>query len=319
MSTRGFVRPLLILSLLHCGGSPPPETPSRATVAAPVKEGPNAHEVQEALTRGDVEKARALLVVFAAREGDTPDVRDSRDAIALAEAEKLTGAARLDALDPIAGRGGAHAEEAAQAAKKERLRQVQQLIDAKRAAEAMAALDRWFGDRSKSDAQVAEARARAHDVASVLCGDAACRYLEAYRASAWANTPDRTDRIAEARTAVIAALTFQEVPAEPALDRLRRLRAVVEMTTRMSKELAGDSELQGKATALKTWAEAERAKVAVLGSDGATAEELWAPSRSRAQRSRLRRWGRFSRISTSTLDESAAGSISSARAARPAP
>ena len=218
MSPRGFVPSLLILSLLHCGAPTPPESPSPATAAAPPKGSPSAEDVQEALTRGDVEKARAILEVLASRDGETAPVRDARDAIALADAEKLTGAEKLAALDPITARGGTHAEEAAQSAKAERLRQVQQLIDAKKPAEAIAAIDRWFGDPSKSDAQVAEARARAHDVASALCGDVTCRYLEAYRASAWASTPDRTAKIGEARTAVVAALTFQEVPAETALD-----------------------------------------------------------------------------------------------------
>jgi hypothetical protein len=266
---------LVLLLVVHCGGASAPEGATPAAVATPTRD--RMRDVQAALARGEPEKAAAILENFAATEGETPKIRDARDAIAIAEAATLTGAARLELLDPIGARGGAHAKEAAKLAKAERLREVQQLVDAQKPAEALAAIEQWFGDLRTADPEVAEARARAHDAAWALCADLACRYAEGSKADASARTSERASRVTDARTALTAALSFQEIPGEALPSRLSRLRNFIETASTMSRGLVGDPELQAKAGGAKDWAQAERAKVALLGSDEATASELLGP------------------------------------------
>ena len=204
----------------------------------------------------------------------TPEVRDLRDAIMLTEARPLRGDAKLELLDPIVERGGAHSGEAAKDAKAERLREAQQLIDGQRPADAIAALAGWFGETGTSDPEVGDELANAHDAAFVLCSEASCRYIEASKANAAASTPERATRVADARATVVVVLSFRETPAESTLDRLRRLRTFSEATSKMAVALAGDRELQEKAASASDWAQSERAKTPLVGSDEATAEEL---------------------------------------------
>jgi hypothetical protein len=277
MNRRSSLCAVLFFAMMDCGATATEESAGVPTVAPAARPRVTALEVQRALAKGDTDGAREMVRRLASIGGVTPEVRDLRDAVMLSEARPLTGDAKLELLDPIVERGGAHSGEAAKAAKAERLREAQQLIDGQRPADAIAALAGWFGDTGTSDPEVREELAKAHDAAFVLCSEPSCHYVEASKANASASTPERATRVAGARATVVAALSFQEAPAESTLDRLRRLRTFGEATSKMAVALAEDPELQRKAASASDLAQSERAKTPLLGSEEATAEELLGP------------------------------------------
>jgi hypothetical protein len=169
------------------------------------------------------------------------------------------------------------AGEAAKRARAERLARVALLIEGKNGGQALELLDGWFGDSAKSDADVAEARARAYDVVGAECHELGCRYEAARNALAAAATSERSGRLSEIRAAATAALTFSEAPPETTLARLQRLRAFLATVESTADAIPNDREVQAEAIKARTWAQAERAKVAVLGADRALADELIGP------------------------------------------
>jgi hypothetical protein len=260
----------LFLSLtVACGSTPPVPTVPPAEV--------RERELRGAIAQKDLAKADAVLGAMVTEEGYTQQVRDAQDELAIARAEAMTGDHKLAALDQVVARGGAYSSEAAKKARVERLARIAALIEARNGSQALELLDGWFGDAAKTDAALAEVRARAYDVVGAGCSDLRCRYDAAKSAVAAAPTPERSARLGEIRGSVTAALTFSEAPPETVLARAQRLRAFLAAVDSTADALPNDREVQAEAIKARTWARSERAKVAVLGADRALADELIGP------------------------------------------
>lgn len=235
---------------------------------------PTVREVEVALTAGDAARARVVVDALKEKKGVTPEVRDAEDGVMLAEAGKLTGDARLKVLDDVASHHGTRSAEAAVAARKDRLAEIRRLLDAKTPAPVLAAIDRWFRDAWKTDPELAEDRAQAHDLAGTLCSEDPCRLVAANLAKAAAVTPERAQRSTDVRTHLLDGLATTDSTGEGTLDRLKRLRALTETATKSLEAASDDSEIIEKAKKAASWAQDERAKVAMVGADIGVVEEL---------------------------------------------
>jgi hypothetical protein len=234
---------------------------------------PRVGEVQRALAGRDSPRAHLVVEALVATKGETPEVRESEDAVMLADAEKLSGEGKLKILDQVASRGGSRAGQAAQAGRAERLVEIQQAIDGKKAVDAVADIDRWFPNW-KTDPEVASKRASADDLAYSACPDDPCRYANVTEANVALSTPERVARVAASKAAVLSSLSFSETSGEPALDRLQRLRAVITVATSPVVATSSDAELSEKAKTASQWARDQRSKVALMNADEAVASEL---------------------------------------------
>jgi hypothetical protein len=240
---------------------------------------PTVTEAQRALAAGNVARARLVVDALRSTKGDAPEVLETDDAVLLAEAETLSGDDKLKVLDRVAARNGLHVVQAREAARTSRFAEIRKLIDGKYPdpVDALARIDRWWPDSWKADAEIAELRAGADDVAYMLCGDDVCRYSASALASAAAPTADRATRVSATRQALVTDLTFAEVPAEPTLVRLQRLRGLVSTSTGAAQVAESDKEVADKAGVASSLGSAERAKVAVINADAAVAAELLGP------------------------------------------
>jgi hypothetical protein len=206
-------------------------------------------------------------------EVETRDPRDVEDAAKMARAESLSGDAKLDLLDQVASRGGPSSARAAQAARSERLREVQGALDAKDPVTVIANIDRWF-PAWKGDPFVASKRALAEDIAYASCAEEICRFSSSRRADAASTTPERSARVASSRAALAAALSVDEIKDEPTLARLKRLGAVIALATQPEIASVDDPAVQAAANDARISAQTQRDKVAFLNADEAVAEEL---------------------------------------------
>jgi len=239
---------------------------------------PTISEAQRALGAGDV--ARAHLVVDALHEtkGPTADVLDLDDAILLGEAQGKAGDAKLALLDQVAARGGARAKQANDAARAERITEIQQLVQDKHFDDATARMDKWWPSGTwKADAEIAELRASVEDTVFAACSDDPCRYGAAVLARGATSTPEREARTGSARQALLVDLTFSDVPGETLLSRLKRLGALGATATKTTAVAGDDKDLAASAGAAKIKATTERAKVALVGADESVAAELVGP------------------------------------------
>jgi hypothetical protein len=230
---------------------------------------PTPDEVRAALATGDTPRARA--VVDALTESKGPAAAELQDTVALAEAAKLKGDARLKLLDAVAAHSGPSASEAAASARADRLTQVRELIDAKNPAAALATIDKWLPG---TDPLVAEERARAHEATRASCSNEPCRLAEAVSANTARATPARATEIDAARARVVDALAQGKVDSKEVLTRLQQLRAVAETAQQTIKNAGNDGDLAKRAGEASTWAEAERAKVPLMNASLAVVEEL---------------------------------------------
>jgi len=237
---------------------------------------PRLAEVQQALSVGDTPRAKLVVEALVATKGETPDVREAVDATLMAEAEKVSGEPKLRVLDEVASRGGGRAPQAVQAARVERIREIQQAIDEKRMVDAVANIDRWFPNW-KSDPEVGSKRALADDVAYSSCPDDPCRYANATEANTALSTSERAARAAAAKATIVSRLSVSDVPSEPPLTRLQRLRSMIAVATQPAITASIDAEIAGKAKIAVEWARGERAKVALMNADEAVASELLGP------------------------------------------
>jgi hypothetical protein len=236
---------------------------------------PSVAEAQRALAGGNVTRARMVVDALRSTKGNTATVLDADDAVTLAEAQPLTGDAKLQVLDKVAARNGALATKAAEMARAERIIEVRKLvIDDRLPADAVGRIDQWWSASWKSDPEVAELRAKAEDEAYAACSDDPCRYSAAVLASDAAATPDRATRAATARQTLTSDLTFVEVAGESELSRLQRLRALAQTAASSTRVAGGDQDMAIKAAAAATLAASERAKVALIGADEPVAAEL---------------------------------------------
>ncbi|MBX3220108.1 MAG: hypothetical protein KF795_06275 [Labilithrix sp.] len=241
---------------------------------------PRVSEVASALARPDVDRARVVVDGLKETKGDTAEVREAEDATLLAEAMRLEGDAKLRVLDAVAARDGTRAREAATLARLERVAVIRLHLDERDPDRAIAAIERWFSDSWKSDQEIAEARARAHDLAGTGCADSPCRLLAANSAVTAVSTPGRMQRASEVRTQLLTELSAREITAEPQLTRLQRMRSLSVMAKKSIAAASADAELATAAKSTADWAAAERARVPLLGASQAVVEELLeAPAR----------------------------------------
>jgi hypothetical protein len=237
---------------------------------------PRVAEVERALAAGDTDRAQLVVDALVATQGEVPDVRDASDAVMLSRGAKLAGDEKLKVLDLVASRGGRHVTQAAEAARTERLLEVQQAIDGRRPADAIARIDKWF-PKWKTDPEIATRRSLAEDVAFAACADDPCRYSTAAAANDASTTPERLARAAAAKAALLTSLDFAEMPGEPLLARLQRLGSVLALATQPVVAGASDLELSEKAKTAGAFAGAERGKVALVNADEPVAAELLGP------------------------------------------
>ena len=235
---------------------------------------PTVSEAQRALAAGNVARARLVVDALRSTKGDTAEVLDMVDAVMLAEAQPLTGDDKLQVLDAVAARKGNRARQAADAARAERIAEIRQLVDDKHSADAIARIDKWWPQSWQGDHDLAELRATAQDQTFAACSDDPCRYSMATMASAAASTPERAARTTSARQMLLGDLGFSEVPGEPTLIRLQRLRATATTAARTIAVSPDDQELVGKASTVAKWTASERAKVPLIAADEPVAAEL---------------------------------------------
>jgi hypothetical protein len=234
---------------------------------------PRLGEVQAALSAGDLKTAGTVVEALKETQGSTPEVLDADDGFLLARAAASTGDERLELLDAVSERKGPRANAASQTARRERLEEIRRRIEANTPAEALAAITRWYPNWHR-DAETAELRAKAHDVAFEACSSLPCRFDAASKAETAATTPARATQRAEARRRLIEALTFAPIAGELTLVRLKRLRALGSLASEALSAAGGDGEVVAKAVAAQNFASTERFKVPLLGNDDAVATEL---------------------------------------------
>jgi hypothetical protein len=236
---------------------------------------PRVGEVAKALLKGDPPRARVVLTALQETHGPTPEIIEAEDAVMFAEAKALTGEPRLKGLEDVVARKGKLAGEASAVARADRLAEIRRILETKKPVPAIAAIDRWFAQTWKADGEIAEERARAHDLAGSLCADEPCRLQSANLAKAAATNAERDQRVTDARAGLVTALATGEVTGEEPLPRLQRLR-IVSAAGKKSVEIAGDdAELVERATKASAWADGERAKIALIGAEVPIIEELF--------------------------------------------
>jgi hypothetical protein len=225
---------------------------------------PSASDVDAALKSSNPARARVVIDAIKEGNGNSSDVLDLDDRVALAEASRVQGDARLAILDRVANRHGRSSADAASAALSERIAQAQHMIDNKNAAGALAALDRWFPGKTGVQPVVAEERARAHDVLSVACVTDVCRVGEAYDANVATPTSQRAAALATYRDAVNTQLDPKHVDAKDTVERLKQIGRLADTATGTLKRIPQDPDLTARANTGIQWADAERLKVPLL-------------------------------------------------------
>lgn len=237
---------------------------------------PSTSELQTALASGDVARARVVLEALKER-ATSGDLLDLEDRVILAEAGKQIGQDRLKLLDRVASRKGTASAEAATAARNERLSQVRNLVRAKDARGALAALDEWF--REDRSVEVSEERARAHEVHVSACKTAPCRLVAAATAHKARETDERLAQVKSYRAKVWDSLAIEQVSEKSVVPRLQQVHQLVERASDALDIAASDPEIVARATAAITFGQAEQRKVPLLGMDLAVARELLGPAK----------------------------------------
>jgi hypothetical protein len=237
---------------------------------------PSASELQAALASGDVTRARIIVEALKERTAGG-GLLDLEDRVLLAEAGKQIGQERLKLLDQVARRKGAASAEAATAARNERLSQVRNLVRAKDARAALAALEEWF--REDRSVEVSEERARAHEVHAGACKTDTCRLVAAANANKARETDDRLAQVKSYRAKVWDSLATEQVSEKPVVPRLQQVHQLVERASDALDTVASDPEIVARATAAITFGQAEQRKVPLLGMDLAVAKELLGPAK----------------------------------------
>jgi len=235
---------------------------------------PAQHDVTEALAAGDVARARVVIDALREIDGNTSAVVEAEDAVLMAEASQLSGDERLAHFDTVAAHQGRLASEAAAAARVDRLAQIRKLLADRHPDAALAKIDQWFRESWKADPELAEERARAHDARGETCANEPCRLATARSAQAARSTPARQAAVDALHAQIVAALANREVSGTSTLERARNLGQIAKLAAETLQLVPDDEPLRVAATNAKTWAEAERGGMAVLGADRALATEL---------------------------------------------
>lgn len=120
---------------------------------------------------------------------------------------------------------------------------------------------------------LAELSAQVHDTAYDGCTTEPCRWKAATEAVRAAPTPEREQRSARARAALVERLTPASRPQLPSLEWLQRL----DQTLALAQELGqtpSDADLEARARQAARWAQEERQKIPLIGADRAVAAGL---------------------------------------------
>jgi hypothetical protein len=235
---------------------------------------PSASEVEAALTAGDAARARVVLEAWKER-ATGGEALDLEDRVMLAEAAQQRGQDRLKLLDQVAARKGPASAQATAAARGERLSQIRGLVQAKDSRAALGALDEWF--RGDSSPDIAEERARAHEVGGAACSTDPCRWAAAVNANAARASAERAAQVTTARAKIWDSLALEQVSEKTPLPRLQQARQLAERAAAALEAGVNDAEVSARATAATTFAQVERKKVPLLGMDLAVAKELLGP------------------------------------------
>jgi hypothetical protein len=236
---------------------------------------PRIAEVGRAIQAGQLDYAQTVVDALLETKGRTPEVRETIDAVLLARADTVRGDRRISMLDEVASHAGTRASEAALAARKDRIVEIEKLL-ANNPSGAIAKFEQWFG-KDTMDAELAELRARLSDGAFEACKDDVCRLREAVDAQTATVSQGSASRVEKSVGQLLGALSFAESPNEAQLQRLARLRGLAELASQVKDLRQANSILVEKAKMAIAYARQQRSKVPVLGSDEGVAAELLGP------------------------------------------
>jgi hypothetical protein len=232
---------------------------------------PTTEKARTAIAAGDLDRAAVVVEALRATRSSA-EVTEVSDALTIAEAERLSGNARIAKLDEAAAHSGPHADQARDRGRRARVETVQAALAARQPAEALASLDRWSSELAAAP-EAPELRAQAYDQKVASCTDAACSFLAARSADAAHTSPARVDALGTARQQVLAALDPKEASDADPLKRVRTLRRAATLGS-LVLAATPDAQLSEKATAAGTALEVELAKVLLLGAPVALVDEV---------------------------------------------
>src|SRR4051794_6800423 len=96
---------------------------------------PTSAEARAAMSAGDLERAGIVVEALKATRS-SPDVTEVGDELVIAEAERLSGDARITKLDESAAHPGPRADDARDRARKARVEAIQAALSARQTADA---------------------------------------------------------------------------------------------------------------------------------------------------------------------------------------
>lgn len=234
---------------------------------------PSISDANAALMAGRSVQARVVTGALHEMVGDTPEVRELDERLAIAESRTLALEPQLRILDPLAAGGGPHALEAGTLARSARVAELQQQLAAGAPDETLSLLQRWFGTSWRTDPELAELAAAARDRQHRSCSDAACELLAARAAVDAASTPVRREQLASARSRLLSALGSRLAEHSSTLDQLLQMRQTQTLAEH-SVGRFGDAEIDERANEAVAWASTERGRVSLLGAEPEVIAEL---------------------------------------------
>lgn len=227
---------------------------------------PTVEEARQYLSAGDV--ARAKIVAEALEELRPEDslVAAVEDEVLWIQAERAHGEVRLELLDRIAERDGELARRASLTAREERLAAIRATVAENKPDEALATIQRWFGDAWRADAEVAEQVAEIHGLRIEQCRDSICALEAATAANDAASSEPRLEAVTTTRRTLLAALQASEEEAPSALERVQALDRLERLASDVSERLGEDPELRSASVRALQKAQGERHAIPLLGS-----------------------------------------------------
>jgi hypothetical protein len=124
-------------------------------------------------------------------------------------------------------------------------------------------VDEWFRDVWKSDPEIAEARAAAHDLEMSMCADELCRFIAARNANVARECPERIAQLAIERERLLSVLGTNRVAGEDTAAKIGNLQRLLAIASKADDSLGEDAELREQAERAVAWARAERTKLGV--------------------------------------------------------
>lgn len=124
-----------------------------------------------------------------------------------------------------------------------------------------------------SPERLTELNAQVHDAAYEGCATEPCRWKSASEATRAAPTPEREQRAARTRAALVDQLSPAPRPKLPSLEWLQRLDQTLALVQELG-ETPADADLAARARKAATWAQEERQSIPLIGADRAVAAGL---------------------------------------------